>query len=129
MTDWTADELDRITRSAELEIATRRADGTLRRWLPIWAVCADGQVFVRTWQRRDTGWFGQAVRSQRAQIRVPSVQAEVTVQDVRAEEQAAVDAAYRAKYGRYGTSVDRMVSADAVAATLRLSRAEVSSER
>ena len=34
---------------------------------------------------------------------------------------AAVDAAYRAKYGRYGSaSVDRMVTAEAAAATLRL---------
>ena len=34
---------------------------------------------------------------------------------------AEVDAAYRAKYGRYGSAtVDRMVGDDAAAATLRL---------
>jgi hypothetical protein len=37
------------------------------------------------------------------------------------ELRARVDAAYRAKYGRYGNpSVDRMVTDDAVASTLRL---------
>jgi hypothetical protein len=38
-----------------------------------------------------------------------------------ADEQAAIDHAYRTKYGRYGgTYVDPMVSRDATAATLRL---------
>ena len=36
-------------------------------------------------------------------------------------ERAGVDAAYRAKYGRYGsTTVDRMVNDDAAATTLQL---------
>lgn len=121
MTDWTANELDTISRSAELEIATRRADGTLRRWLPIWAVCADGQVFVRTWQRRDTGWFGHVLSEQRARVRVPGLEVDVTVEDVgRDGRRHAVDAAYRAKYGRTGAPVDRMVGDDAAAATLLL---------
>jgi hypothetical protein len=43
------------------------------------------------------------------------------VGDDQAELRASVDAAYRAKYGRYGeATVDRMVSDDAAASTLRL---------
>ena len=37
---WSAEELERIGRAEELEIATKRADGTLRRWVPIWVVRA-----------------------------------------------------------------------------------------
>jgi hypothetical protein len=121
---WSPDELERIGPAEELHIATSRADGTLRRAVPIWVVAVSGQVYVRTWYRRDGGWFGQAVDSRRARIRVPSLEADITIEDLgddQAELRASIDAAYRAKYGRYGeTTVDRMVSDDAAASTLRL---------
>ena len=121
---WSADELERIGTAEELHIATSRADGTLRRAVPIWVVGVSGQVYVRTWYRRDSGWFGHAVNSRRARIRVPGLEADIAVEDVgddQVELRASVDAAYRAKYGRYGeTTVDRMVTGDAAASTLRL---------
>jgi hypothetical protein len=121
---WAPEQLDRIGRSEELEIASRRADGTLRRWTPIWVVAADGQVYVRTWHRRTTGWFGDVADSHRARIRVPGLEAGVSVEDVgegSGQLRASVDEAYRMKYGRYGqTTVGQMVSDAAAAATLRL---------
>ena len=121
---WSPDELERIGTAEELQIATKRADGTLRREVPIWVVRASGQVYVRTWYRRDNGWFGHAVDSRRARIRVPGLDVDVAIEDVGDGEaglRASVDAAYRAKYGRYGeTSVDRMVTDNAAASTLRL---------
>ena len=69
-------------------------------------------------------WFGRVVGSRRARIRVPGLEADVAIEDVGGdgrELRASVDAAYRAKYGRYGeTTVERMVTDDAAAATLRL---------
>jgi hypothetical protein len=125
---WSGQELALLERADELEIATVRDDGTLRRWVPIWVVTAGGQAYVRTWQRRDTGWFGRVLQTPRAWIRVPGLECGVDVVDVgagRAEVRAAVDAAYRAKYGRYGTdSTDRMVADAAAAATLRLDRSD-----
>jgi hypothetical protein len=122
---WSAAELARIDGSDELQIAVRSRDETLRRWVPIWVVCVGDQVYVRTWHRRDNGWFGRVLESRRAQIRVPGLDAAVAVLDVGSDEdaepRAGVDAAYRAKYGRYGsTTVDRMVNDDAAATTLRL---------
>ena len=122
--DWSPAELERIGRAEELQIAAKRADGTLGRAVPIWVVRVGGQVFVRTWYRRDNGWFGRVVGSRRARIRVPGLEADIAVEDVGGDEgelRASVDAAYRAKYGRYGeTTVERMVTDDAAAATLRL---------
>lgn len=122
---WSGDELDRIGRAEELHIATKRADGTLRRWVPIWVVTVGRRVYVRTWYRRDSGWFGHVLESRRARIRVPGLDVDVAVQDVgedKAELRAGVDAAYRAKYGHHGdTSVDHMVTDDAAASTLALS--------
>jgi hypothetical protein len=121
---WSPDELERIGGAEELQIATKRADGTLRREVPIWVVRAGGQVYVRTWYRRDNGWFGHAVESRRARIRVPGLEADIAIEGVGgddAELRASIDAVYRAKYGRYGeTTVERMVADDAAATTLRL---------
>jgi hypothetical protein len=121
---WSLDGLERIGMAEELRIAVRRADGTLGRDVPIWVVRAGGQVYVRTWYRRDSGWFGHVVESRRAHIRVPGLEADVAIEDIGDDEgelRASVDAAYRAKYGRYGdATVERMVTDDAAAATLRL---------
>jgi hypothetical protein len=116
--------LQRIGGAHELGTASRRADGAPRRWVPIRVVSTDGQVYVRTWYRRETGWFGQVLTSRRARIRVPCLEADVTVEDVGADTpglRAEIDNAYRAKYGRYG-GTERMVTDEAAAATLRLSR-------
>jgi hypothetical protein len=124
-TSWSPQELDRIGMADELQIASKRTDGTLRRWVPIWVVRVGDQVYVRTWHRRESGWFGHVLDSCRARIRVPGLEADVTVEDTgegTAQQRADIDAAYRAKYGRYGsTSVEPMVTAAAAATSLRLS--------
>lgn len=66
---WTSDELQQIGTTRELHVASRRTDGTLRAWVPIWVVCVGPHVFVRTWYRRKTGWFGQIIDSHRAHPR------------------------------------------------------------
>ena len=121
---WTPEQLERIDAAEELQIASRRVDGTLRRWTPIWVVRVDGQVYVRTWHRRTTGWFGHVLDSHRARVRVPGLEADVAVEDVGdgpGDLRAGVDQAYRAKYARYGrTTIGQMISDSAAAATLRL---------
>jgi hypothetical protein len=119
--EWSPDELRLINAAGELQIAVKRSDGTLRLWVPIWVVCAGGQVYVRTWYRRDTGWFGHALRSRRARIRVPGLEADVTIEDIgdaSTQVTADVDAAYRTKYGRGGAG--SMVTDTASATTLQL---------
>ena len=118
---WSPDELRLMNAAGELQIAVRRSDGSVRQWVPIWVVCAGGQVYVRTWYRRDTGWFGHALRSRRARIRVPGLEADVTIEDIgdaSTQVTADVDAAYRTKYGRGGAG--SMVTAAAAATTLQL---------
>lgn len=121
---WSPEQLERIGSTEELRISTKRADGTLRGWVPIWVVCVGEHVYVRTWYRRDSGWFGQVQDSRRARISIPNLEVDVAVEDIGdngAELRGVVDAAYRTKYGRYGgQSVGGMVTDDAAATTLRL---------
>ena len=120
-TSWPADALDRIGAAIELEIAVRRADGSLRAPLPIWVVRAGDQIFVRSWYRRDTGWFGLAVRTGQAHIRVPGLEADVSVEDLGDNDaalRAEIDAAYRRKYGDAGAG--SMVTDAAAVTPLRL---------
>ncbi len=122
---WTPEQLDRIDGSRELQIASRRPDATLRRWLPIWVVCAGGQVYVRTWHRRTTGWFGQVVATRQARVRVPGLEIDVVAEDIADRDtklRLQVDQAYRAKYApQQGGSVGQMTTQPAARTTLRLS--------
>ena len=120
---WTPEQLARFGATRELEIAVRGADGTLRPWTPIWVVDVVGDVYVRTWFRRDTGWFGLALSTGHARVRVLGVEVDVRIEDVGVGPSGLreiVDDAYRDKYG--GGSAGNMVGDDAAATTLRLIR-------
>ncbi len=124
MAVWKPDRLAAIESAHELEITTVRPDGTLRPWVPIWVVRAGADVYVRTWQLRETGWFGHATRLGRARVRLPGFEADVAVTEVGAGDaplRAAVDRAYGQKYGAGdGGSVGRMTGEEAAASTLQL---------
>ncbi len=118
---WTPEQLALVDAARELDIAVRRADGTLRAWTPIWAIHVGDDVYVRTWYRRDTGWFGLAASTRRARVRVPGVEVDVRIADVGVGPPGLrddVDDAYRTKYG--GGSTGNMIGDQAAATTLRL---------
>lgn len=121
---WSPEELERLSQATELQIAAKRADGTFRRWVPIWVVCVGGRVYVRTWYRRDSGWFAHVLDSRRARVRVPGLETDVSIEDVGASGpklRTHLDDAYREKYLHSGRdAVERMVTPDAAAATLQL---------
>ena len=96
----------------------------LRAPVPVRLVVVDDGLSVRTWHRRDTGWYGRTLRARRGRARVPGLEVDVDVTDVGAEDPALrerVDAAYRAAYGSHGPgAVDGMVTDASGATTLRL---------
>ncbi len=119
---WSPDQLALIDPATELEIAVRQADGGLHRWTPIWVVSVEGQVYVRTWYRRDSGWYGRARRSRQARVRVPGLKADVSIEDVGTKApdslRSGIDDAYRVKYGSRGA--ESMITPAAQATSLRL---------
>ena len=118
---WSVKELDRIGRATELQLASRRSDGTLRRFVTIWVARAGDDIYVRSAYGYDNHWFQQALRSGEGRIRAAGVERDVRFEAPVPEVADDVTAAYHAKYDRYGpTIVGSVVSADAVRSTLRL---------
>jgi hypothetical protein len=120
MAGWTSDELNKIGAAEELEIASLRSDGTLRRPVTIWVVRVSGDLFVRSVNGRSATWFRGAQDRHEAQIQAGGVDKEVSLvemDDLNDE----IDAAYRAKYRRYAASiVNTTLTPQARAATLKL---------
>ncbi|GAA4730659.1 DUF2255 family protein [Isoptericola chiayiensis] len=120
MTTWTPDELAAIGDAGELRIAPARTDGTFRGPVPIWVVRVGDALYVRSYRGSDGGWYRQAVRSGHARIDAGGVEREVTLTEPTDDVDAAVDDAYRTKYGQLSSYVAPMVAPAAAASTRRL---------
>ena len=121
MSDWTADDLTRIGTAEELQVSSTRADGTLRPYVTIWVVRAGDDIYIRSAYGSNNPWFVRATKSGTGRIRAGGVEKDVTFAAAAPDAHAAVDAAYRAKYNRYGPNiVGTVTGADAEATTFRL---------
>jgi hypothetical protein len=120
-TTWTPDDLARIGGEDELKIASYRRDGSLRPWVTIWVVRAGHDIYVRSAYGPQNPWFVRAQASGVGRIRAGGVEHDVTFAEPAADEHTAVDAAYHAKYDRYGPRiVGSVVGPLVVASTFRL---------
>jgi len=121
MTKWSTEELDTIGSAEELEITSLRADGSLRRYVPIWVVRVGDDLYVRSWHGRDGAWYRHAVQRGEGRIRARGLERDVTFTAPDNMVDEPIDQAYWSKYGRHGNSyVGPMVSPDAKATTIRL---------
>jgi hypothetical protein len=120
MTAWTSDERTRIGAADELQIAVRRADGTLRNPVIIWVVAHNNKLYVRSVNGRDAAWFRSAQATHEGHIRAGGVDKDVAFVDVPSGIDNELDAAYRAKYKYSPSSVAHIVSPQARSATLEL---------
>jgi hypothetical protein len=121
MSDWTTDELARIGTADELGISSRRPDGTLRPFVTIWGVRVGNDLYVRSAHGYDNPWFQRALASGEGRIRAGGVERDVGFEVPGPEVVDDLDAAYHAKYDRYGPrTVATVVSPEAARSTLRL---------
>lgn len=102
MTSWTTDELDRIGNADELEISSRRSDGSLRPYVTIWAVRSGDDIFVRSAAGADNPWYRRAMASGKGRIQAGGVERDVTFEPAVAGVQDSIDDEYHAKYDHYG---------------------------
>ena len=54
---WTTDEIRRIGEAEELDLASLRRDGTVRKPVTIWVVRVGDDLYVRSWKGRTSWWF------------------------------------------------------------------------
>jgi hypothetical protein len=121
MASWTKDELNRIETADELQLASRRRDGTLRSPVTMWVVRDGDDLYVRSIHGRTGSWFrGTQIRHD-GHIRSGGVDRDVRFADADTAKGDRIDNAYRSKYQRYASDiVDTVVNPDARAATVKL---------
>jgi len=121
MTTWTKDELDKIGRTEELEIASLRRDGTLRKPVTIWVVRHGDDLYVRSAYGRGAAWFRGVEQRHEGRIKAGGIDKDVTFADADPALNDRIDAAYRTKYRRHEAQyVDPMVAAEAHSTTIKL---------
>ncbi len=122
MAAWTNDELNKIGKAEELQIAGLKTDGTLRNRVIIWVVRLGDDLYVRSVNGRTSGWFRGVQVQHQGRIWAGGVEKEVTfVEDADSNLNDRIDAEYRNKYRRYAKSiVDSIVSPTARSATIKL---------
>ena len=120
MSAWTNDELSRIEAADELEIASVRRDGTLRKPVTIWVVRHGDDLYVRSVNGRTSSWFRGAQTRHEAHIGAGGVDKDVNLVETNDADDE-IDDAYRAKYHRYAERiVGSVITPQARAATLKL---------
>jgi hypothetical protein len=118
---WRPGELDRIGAAEELRLASRRPDGSLRPYVTMWVVRAGDELYVRSAYGPDNPWYRHATASGGGRIQAGGVERDVSFAGADPSVQHAVDAAYHAKYDRYGPRIVGSVTGPAAhGVTVRL---------
>ena len=121
MSGWTDNELAKIGAADELGITSFRNDGTARPYTTIWVVGVGEDLYVRSWRGRSSRWFRRALQRGQGRIRAGGIERDVSFEEPDDGVHAAIDDAYRTKYGHYPAAyVQPMVEPTATAATFRL---------
>jgi hypothetical protein len=121
MAAWTSDELTKIGGAEELQLASRRRDGTLRNPVTMWVVRHGDNLYVRSVNGPTGAWFrGTQVRHE-GHIRAGGVDKDVTFVEADHDNNDQIDAAYRSKYRRYAAGITgAVISPQARSATIEL---------
>jgi hypothetical protein len=118
---WTEDELDRIGEAEELQIASRKADGTLRKPTTIWVVRVGSDLYVRSVNGADGARWKHAQETQSGHVSAGGVEKDAKFELAEPDFEAVVDGAYRSKYGGYPPNIlGTVLATDARESTLRL---------
>jgi hypothetical protein len=122
MTSWTSDELTKIDAADELQLATLRDDGTLRKPVTTWVARAGDNLYIRAVNGPTGKWFRHAQERYQGHVAVGSISKDVHFQEVDDDVKDDIDTAYRSKYhSRSDAShIGLILTPQARAATLKL---------
>jgi len=118
---WTAKQVAHIGDAEELHLAPRRTDGRLRSFTTMWVVRANGELYVRSAGGPQRPWYRHALANRMGRISADGIEADVSFAEADRDAQTAIDAAYHAKYDRYGpATVGHVTGPSAHTVTVRL---------
>ncbi len=121
MSDWSQDELRRISEEDDLHIAPFREDGTTYgtpTW--IWSVAVDDALYVRAYNGQNSRWYKAALRQKAGRILAAGLTKEVAFAPVPDDKlNDRIDHAYRAKY-RDSPYLKPMIATQARSATVKI---------
>jgi len=99
MATWSSDQLTAITENADLFVSPFREDGiTYGTPTQTWALVVDDKVYVRAASGQSSRWYQAAITQGAGRVRVAGQDYEVVLEAAGDENEAAIDAAYEAKY-------------------------------
>ena len=81
MTTWTRDELNKIRNAEELQIASLRRDGTLRKPVTIWVVRVGNHLYIRAYKGCTGLWLRGTQERHEEHIRAGGIVKDVTFVD------------------------------------------------
>ena len=121
MSGWTEDDFTRVGAAEELQITSRRRDGSLSSSRTIWVVPYGDELYVRSVNGPTAAWFrGTQVRHE-GHIQAGGVDRDVAFAEADHVMDDQIDAAYRTKYHRYPKNItDSVTTSGARATTMRL---------
>ncbi|MGA2927241.1 MAG: DUF2255 family protein [Solirubrobacteraceae bacterium] len=121
MSPWKPADLAILAEPDEMEIATRRRDGSVRGPVTIWMVRHGGELYVRSVGGPEAGWYSGAQNRHRAEIAAGGLTRDVELIEADHGLDDQSDAEYRRKHARYSEDTLRWItSPEARATTLRL---------
>lgn len=125
---WTTENLAAVSALDEIRVAPDRGDGTPGTSVIVWAVEHGGELYARSARGPEGGWYRRALASGTGRIQSDAGEYDVAFVDVSSEsaaDHAAIDAAYHAKYDRYGArTVGSVVGNAAHRVTVRITPIE-----
>jgi len=120
MASWKPDELTAIAAASELEITSRRSDGTLRKPVTIWVIRVGEDLYVRSVRGSEGSWYRASRQHNQGRIAAGGVERDVDFVAANHDLDEEIDAAYREKYGYSSSAVEHITSPEARQTTIRL---------
>ena len=120
MKTWNIEDAAILSAPDEVQVVTYRRDGRARQPTTIWIVRDGADVFIRSTNGRTAAWFRAAITNRAGQVVARDNVFDVTFTEAEEHELTRVDAAYRAKYGRYPSIVDHLEEQGPRSATLQV---------
>jgi len=121
MMEWTKDQLDKVARTEEVQIASARRDGMLGKPVTVWIVRHGDDLYLRSVRGPKGNWFRSTQDRHEGRIQAGGVQQDVAFVDADHVIDDEVEAAYRTKYRRYAGSVlNSVLTPEARSTTIKL---------